>query len=120
MFTASECLIFFELSARRIGTLLRAVSIQVPHSSRPWPRTRNTDRCYHGPQSIERSPGSVPVHGNETPNWSLRGECRWVKLILPDLSRRPVAVALDDPGAVIAILEVDQRQAEVLDGLEAA
>src|SRR5690242_1572643 len=62
----------------------------------------------------------VPVHGNETPSLSLRGECRWVKLIMPNLSWCPVAVALDDPGAVIAILEVDQRQAEFLDGLEAA
>jgi transposase len=51
----------------------------------------------------------VPVHGNETPTWSLRGECRGVKLIVPDLSGRPVLVALDDPGAVIAILELDQR-----------
>src|SRR3954452_889352 len=43
-----------------------------------------------------------------------------VELIGADLSGRLVAVPLDDPALVVGPLERDERQAELLDGLEAA
>ena len=49
----------------------------------------------------------------------LCGHGHLVELIGADLGRRPVAVPLDDPGPVVGLLEGLERQAKLLDGLEA-
>jgi hypothetical protein len=41
-------------------------------------------------------------------------------LLSPNLGGCPVAVPLDDPGLVVGLLEGEQRQAQFLDGVEAA
>src|SRR5919199_735937 len=65
-------------------------------------------------------PDPVPGHGRETPRWSLRGERRGVKLVVPDLRRRSVLVSFHDPGLIVAVPEREQRLAQLLDGVEVA
>ncbi len=62
---------------------------------------------------------TVAVHSFETPRWRLRRGRQGAELVGADLGRRAVAVALDDPGLVVAPPELQQRQAELLDGGEA-
>ena len=42
------------------------------------------------------------------------------ELVGPNLGRCPIAVALEDPGPVVGVLEGVERLAQLLDGLEAA
>src|ERR671910_276651 len=46
-------------------------------------------------------------------------DCGQAELVGTDLGGRAVAVALDDPGLVVGALELQQRQAQLLDGGEA-
>jgi hypothetical protein len=41
-----------------------------------------------------------------------------LKLLVPDRGGRPEAVSLDQPGRVVGFAELEQRLAEVLDGVE--
>ncbi len=43
----------------------------------------------------------------------------WLELSSPDLGRCLVAMSFDDPGLVVGLLELLERQAQLLDGLEA-
>src|SRR4051794_9085499 len=61
---------------------------------------------------------SVPPSVGETPGWSLRGLGGGRKLLGSDGSRWPEAVPLDEPGRVVDLPKLDQRVAELLDGVE--
>src|ERR671927_1595526 len=62
---------------------------------------------------------SVPPAVGGTPDWSLRGQGRDWKLLLPDRGGRPEAVALDQPGRVVSLAEGEQRLTQLLDRGEA-
>src|SRR5918912_89047 len=60
----------------------------------------------------------VPPADGETPGCSLRGQGCGGKLIPPDGTGRPEPVPLDQPGGVVGLAELEQRHAQVLDGVE--
>ena len=60
----------------------------------------------------------VPVHSSETPSFAYAAMSVRADLNGADLGRRPVAVPLDDPALVVGLLERDERQAQLLDGVE--
>src|SRR5918912_846090 len=60
----------------------------------------------------------VPPADGETPGCSLRGQGCGGKLIPPDGTGRPEPVPLDEPGRVVGLAELEQRHAQVLDGVE--
>src|SRR5919205_1687075 len=62
---------------------------------------------------------SVPPAVGGTPDWSLSGQGRGRKLLLPDRGGRPEAVPLDEPGRVVGLAEGEQRLAQLLDRGEA-
>src|SRR4051794_2916512 len=61
---------------------------------------------------------SVPPSVGETPGWSLRGLGGGRKLLGSDGSRWPEAVPFDEPGRVVDLPKLDQRVAELPDGVE--
>ena len=69
--------------------------------------------------SFLRSTGR-PAHLHRDTDLALRGHERGTDLIGPELGQGPVAVPLDDPALVGAPLERAPRQAQLLDGVEAA
>src|SRR5215218_5170408 len=71
-----------------------------------------------GIKLMPRMRGFVPPAVGETPGWSLRGLGRGRKLLGSDGRRWPEAVPLDEPGRVVDLAELDQRVAELLDGVE--
>src|SRR3954469_23411094 len=60
----------------------------------------------------------VPPADNETPDLTLCGEGTGWKLVLSEGCGRAVSEPLDQPDGVIGLLEIEQRPAQVLDGIE--
>ena len=60
----------------------------------------------------------VPPADNETPDLTLCGEGHGWKLVLSDGCGRAVSEPLDQPEGVVGLLEIEQRPAQVLDGIE--
>src|SRR4249920_3684293 len=60
----------------------------------------------------------VPPADNETPDLTLCGEGHGWKLVLSDGCGRAISEPLDQPDGVVGLLKIEQRPAQVLDGIE--